>query len=362
MKIVHITEAFGGGVFTILVDVINKMVEAGHDVHLVYSKRPQTPQNYQDYFADSVNLHELPMKSAISLKEDWRSAQKLKQLVNDINPDIIHLHSSKAGAIGRWAMGNGQYPLFYTPHGLAFLRKDVPQIKQWSFKAFEMVLHSFFGGEIIACSKGEEKAMKNILPLRRNKVLTVENAVPQKLITVKKWPHQPQKRLKIGTLGRISYQKNPTLFIAIAKDLKVNYDFIWIGGGEELQETKMREVGINVTGWCEREKGLQHLADLDIYIQTSLWEGMPVAIIEAMLTGLPVIANDVIGNRDVLNIGQTGFIAKSKSDFVESIQNLSNNKTLRQKVGQEAREVAKQRFSLDRMVKELLEVYSSALS
>jgi len=119
----------------------------------------------------------------------------------------------------------------------------------------------------------------------------------------------------------------------------------------------LEAAGVDVTGWQERDKALDRLADLDVYVQTSLWEGMPIAVIEAQVAGIPAVVTDVVGNRDVVEDGVTGFVVANPREMYERVAQLSKDPDLRYKMGAEARRRARIRFSLDRMVGDLIGAY-----
>lgn len=98
----------------------------------------------------------------------------------------------------------------------------------------------------------------------------------------------------------------------------------------------------------------------NICVQTSLWEGMPITVIEAMVAGIPVVVTDVVGNRDVVAPGESGFVAQDEDELAYYVEKLVKNPVLRQEMGRCAREIAIKRFSLDRLIKELVEIYHTA--
>ena len=136
-KILYIVEAMGGGIFTYIVDLANELVNE-FDIYIAYAVRPQTPSNYKSYFNKKIHLIEVknfcreinPQKEIAALKE-------VKKIYNKIKPDVIHLHSSKAGAIGRIAFDGNKIPLFYTPHGYSFLMENYNPLKRYIFKMIE---------------------------------------------------------------------------------------------------------------------------------------------------------------------------------------------------------------------------------
>ena len=111
-KILYIVEAMGGGVFTYIVDLANELVDT-YDMYIAYAVRKQTPSNYKDYFDKRIHLIEVKnFGRAINPVKDFASLFEVKRIASEINPDVIHLHSSKAGVIGRIAF-NGKIATVY---------------------------------------------------------------------------------------------------------------------------------------------------------------------------------------------------------------------------------------------------------
>ena len=106
-RILMVCEAFGGGVFTYVSQLCNDMVDE-FDVYLAYSLRPQTPKNYTDFLDQRVHLIEMEnvgVKGLTNLKSDIAAIKELRQIEKDVQPDVIHLHSSVAGGLGRLPKG-----------------------------------------------------------------------------------------------------------------------------------------------------------------------------------------------------------------------------------------------------------------
>ena len=120
-KILYIVEAMGGGVFTYIVDLANELVNS-YDMYIAYAVRKQTPENYKDYFDKRIHLIEVKnFGRAIDPAKDIAAFFEVKKIVAEIKPDVIHLHSSKAGAIGRVAF-NGKIPA----NSFRIISKTVP--------------------------------------------------------------------------------------------------------------------------------------------------------------------------------------------------------------------------------------------
>ncbi len=356
--ILHVVEAFGGGVFASVTQTCNGLARLGYEVHLAYSERPETPQPVSAYLNPGVTLHAVPMTRNISPSRDLRGLLRLMILFRRLRPDIIHLHSSKAGFLGRvaaWFVGY-QDRVFYSPRGLAFLQQNESGLQRELYRLLEW-LGLRFGGTVIACSRSEFQEIET--HLRSGRVALVENAVDTAIVVPRGSEHGSQCR--IGTAGRIAPQKNPEMFLRVVADIaQPNVEFIWIGGGDSSDMKALQQAGVATTGWLTRERALDELATLDIYVQTSLWEGMPIVVIEAMVAGIPAVVTDVVGNRDVVDHGHTGFVARDQHEMVEYLRQLIHDPLLRQTMGQEARRRALHRFSLDRMLAELVALYRAA--
>ena len=127
----------------------------------------------------------------------------------------------------------------------------------------------------------------------------------------------------VFTLGRICNQKNPVLFNKIAEAMP-DIHFIWIGDGELRNE--LSASNIEISGWMNRKEALKKALAADMFILTSLWEGLPMSLLEAMYMKKPCVVSDVIGNHDVIHNGNNGFVCNAVSEFVASIRIVKDGK------------------------------------
>lgn len=349
--IVHVVESFGAGVLSIIAEIANQQVKDGCQVSLIYSLREETPKDWQTLFDKAIQCHYVSMQRAINPILDVIGSLQLIRLFYQLRPNIVHLHSSKAGAIGRFAaLFYPRAAYFFSPHGLSFLHGS--NVVSRALYLFLEKLLNLLPGQFIACSASEAQLIKKHIT---SDVEIVENAVSAKPILVKSEINQ---KLRIGMVGRISPQKSPETFAAIARACQnLPVEFIWVGAGDPKSEQLLRQSRVSVTGWLERKKVLEMLASLDIYLQTSLWEGMPVAVIEAMLAGLPTIVRSVGGNTDVVLPGKTGFFANNEEDFIKLIHLFLQNQGRILTMGQMGREHALRYFSIENMTQKLYQVY-----
>ena len=358
-KVVHIVEALGGGVYTYFKALshffgnINDEVET----YIIYSgnRGEIDPLKIKEEFSSDINLIEIPMTREFSLTKDTRSTIQLIKTLKHINADIIHLHSSKAGVLGR--ISNFQFKkkniVYYTPHGYYFLRTDISKFKRVTYRYIESKLNYFFDTTTIACGDTEHEIASEI-----GKSALIRNGVNIKNIS--KYYKTPQNiRLTVGTVGRITEIKDPQVFNNIALRYP-NYDFIWIGDGH------LRKIitapNIKVTGWLFNEtEVLKQLGLIDIYLQTSSMEGLPIAILEAMALKKPVIATNIIGNKDIVLHNETGFLFEEINDTLDTYFAALENKDTRLKMGENGFIRCENLFDINKNFNDLYLLYKKDL-
>lgn len=353
MKIVHITECLAGGVLTFIRNLTSALADDEHI--LIYSDRDNTPDHVEELFGKNVKL--VYWKNAgreISAVQDTKALFELISLLKPYkDADVVQLHSSKAGFLGRVACRLlGFKNVFYLPHGLSFAREDVSAKKKRFYITLEKIGNAFCG-DYIACSESE-KAL-----LEKNGIYNVH--VINNGIAVN--PEKPTYRrfsypLVVGTTGRLTYQKNPAIFDEIAGAFKDDdrVRFVWIGGGE-MSDAIHKRKNIEVTGWLTPEEVQEKLKEVDLYMSTALWEGLPYSVIEAMNLGKPLLLSKCIGNVDLVKNNVNGYIFESKKAAVDYIKWLLDNPKELIEKGKESYQIVVNGFSLNVMVEKYTQLY-----
>lgn len=363
MRILHITESLGGGVAHSLSQLAKAQAADGHQVLVVHSVRPDTPVDLlPGLYPAPIDRRMLPMVTAIAPIADLRALGQIYALLKTESPDVVHLHSSKAGVLGRIAalLQGKRHRVFYSPRGFAFLREDVSSAKRKLFLNLERFA-SKLGGTVVGCSGTEADLARS--EVGHVRTCLVENSVDLTAVPVA--TGSIDGRVRVVTSGRICYQKAPWRFRDLAlRVADLSADFVWLGDGDmndSLQVDGSLPENIRIAGWLPRVGVYAELATADIFVLPSLWEGMPLALIEAQAAGLPAVVSDVVGNRDVVIDGETGFVCKTDADLLQKTRLLIQDPGLRQKMGQGAREMAAKRFSVERMHAEMMAVYNEAI-
>jgi glycosyltransferase involved in cell wall biosynthesis len=309
LKVLHVVEAFGGGLYTFFESLTSRQANS-FEVYVAYGIRPFTHKNFKQCFDSRIQWIEVRnFQRAIGIK-DIKAFFELRRIVREVRPDIIHLHSSKAGFLGRWAFHDKRYKIFYTPHGYSFLMKEENRLKRYLYWLIE-----YFSAQrkavTVACGEGEYKeALKlssscvyvnNGINICRLKPFVIESQVLSPVVC---------------TSGRIIFQKNPKLFNEIAC-LLPDVKFIWIGDGELRQV--LTAGNIEITGWVDPERTVSLQKKAGFFILTSLWEGLPLSLLEAMYLKKVCLVSDVAGSREVIKNGRNGFICRTAEEYVSQI-------------------------------------------
>lgn len=354
VKLFHVVEAFGGGVFSLMSEIIKFSDTSVFDITIVHSLRRETPPNYRDFFPAEVKLIYLPMVREISPSSDFKALLALFRIFVKERPDVIHLHSSKAGILGRIAARlAGRKKLFYSAHGFSFLRTDVSPGKRRLYFVFEAIT-SLFGKSIVALSTDELKYARKL----SRKTVLIPNGVDLDLIAGINAPDANGDNVKIGISGRITAARAPKTFCKIASALSSKtVKFIWIGDGELRDAVEKTCAEVEISGWKSRPESIRLVSDLDIYVQTSLWEGMPVSVLEAMALGKPIVASNIVGNRDLVIHGRNGYLAETEEDFVRYVRVLAEDPGLRKRMGEESRRLAYEKYDIRKIVKQYEALY-----
>ncbi|GAU03427.1 glycosyltransferase [Burkholderia stabilis] len=350
MRIVQIVESSATGTLSIVRLISNRFASLGHDVHVIYSRRPETPAALHALFDARVVLHCVKMTRI----RDLPSIVTLRRMLVRLQPDVVHLHSSRAGFLGRLAAVRTLRAtrFFYSPHCIAFMRRDLSAAARYLFVVLERIA-SIRQCLYIACSASEVHAIRSRLT---QPVELVENAIDHR--TTAPGRYAATGRCEIVTVGGIRAQKNPRLFAEIARRMRDSrVHFKWIGDGDERARLELAAAGVQITGWLAPDAVAMQLASADIYLSTSSWEGMPISVIEAMACGLPVVATRCAGNVDVVDPPCIGVLFDNADEAVATLGRLAGDPTACATIGAAARSAARRRFDDARFVRQLDALY-----
>lgn len=313
-KILMVVEALGGGVFTYVSQLANDMCN-DFEVYIAYAVRTQTPKNYKDFFDSKIKMIEIKNFGQLNnLGTVVNTVKELRRIEDDIKPDIIHLHSSIAGGIGRIAFNGKRNTVVYTPHGYNYLMVGEKTLKGKFYKIIEWILGKKNCITLTCCKSEDEEAKKF-----SKKTTYIETGVNIKELSESLDGIIPVKsdKFTVFTLGRACYQKQPKLFNDIAK-LVPEARFVWIGSGE--LENELTAPNIEITGWKSRGEALAMSKGADIFILCSLGEAIAMSLIEEMYIGKLCLVSNAVGNKSVINDGVNGYVCEKAEDYAKCIK------------------------------------------
>ncbi|MDB4427362.1 glycosyltransferase [Porticoccaceae bacterium] len=340
-KVCFLVESFSGGVFNLIKDAIKTLQdEYGLEFTfcIIYSVRADTPDLFEQHF-DGVEFIHVQMGSSAFKKSDLGVILKLRHLF--LKQDVIHMHSSRAGFLGRLALATLRIRprSYYSPHGFAFLRMDFSSAKRWLIWCVEYVLSKISGTGLIASGQTEYNLALKIS--KHTFLVTNGIHVPDHFsntrVPIGK-PLSPDFFRVVGS-GRNCMQKDPDFFVCVAKQFKDKFiDFTWIG---DLNNADY------ATGWISRDEVFNHLNSGDIYLATSLWEGLPLNGLEAMHLKLPLLVRRTSSFVDLVDHGVNGYIFDTVSDAVSHIKYLSDNPSLVVSMGESSKKIVLSKFGIE---------------
>ncbi len=297
--------------------------------------------------------------------QDIKAFLQIRRTLKRVNPDIVSCHSSKAGLVGRLACFSLGIPVIFTAHGWAFT-DNVPQPHRTLYKLIEK-FGGFLSSHVITVSQfDKELALKNhIIPER--KITAIHNGMPDIPYAAPKG-QDLTKIVRLVMIARFGAQKDhETLVHALGKIKDLNWTLDLVGGGDNSQIVPLvQTLGLDekVRFLGEQEDIPTYLSNADIYCLISHWEGFPRSILEAMRTGLPVIATNVAGVKESVLDGKTGYCVPHKNSDVlaEKLKYLIENPSIIKSMGEAGRKEFEAHFTFDKMAYKTLNIYENILS
>ncbi|MBL7069179.1 MAG: glycosyltransferase family 4 protein [Candidatus Omnitrophica bacterium] len=260
------------------------------------------------------------LKRSINPVDDIKVFFKLYNYIRKERFDIVHTHSPKASILGRWAAYSaGVKNIIYTVHGWPF-HKFMPRALYWFFLFLER-LTANITKKIIVVSKGDLKIGIDRRIAPEGRIILIHYGVDIKMLD-DIYKRRKKRRLNdmIINISSLKRQKGLSYFLKSAKsisDKNGNPQFFIIGDGP-LRQSLERDVEkeglgdrVNIEGWVGDISGL--LSNASILMLTSLWEGLPLCVIEAALAGVPMVVTDTGGSLDIVANNRNGIVVRPGS-------------------------------------------------
>jgi len=350
-----------GGAQMHVKDIAKQLQDDGHKVSVLFGQK--------GVFSELLDSLGIPydvmddLVREINMVQDIKALKSIVKKIKGTQPDIIVLHSSKTGILGRIAAKITATPVVFTAHGWAFTEGVSPRkriLYRWIEK-FGM----YFSDRVITVSHYDKQlALKNGVGSDK-KIVTIQNGI-----------HDIDKicfsspELSPPTIIMVARFQKPKDHISLIKALYQLKDLEWnlqlVGEDGGLQESV--KALVTQLKMEERIKFLGNRPDVDsllsdaqVFVLSSFWEGLPLSILEAMRAGLPVIASNAGGVKEAVIDGKTGFIVNDFNELVKSLKALILSPKRREEMGTAGRERYVRDFTFNKMYDATYHVYQEVI-
>lgn len=365
MRILHITKKYPnalGGDAIVVQNLEEQQKKNGHEVFIlttncddIINKKDLIKFGLKD---TPANLDNITIKRFISLINLFF---KSFSLIKELHPDIVHSHSVDMGYIMSFACRKYNTPLIETYHAGSFNDKKYPLTKRLLDK-FLFKISKF--NKIIVLGKN---LLKDFKREKINGAIYIPNGVNQTNILHRK---NKSKKIRFIFVGRLEDQKGLEYLIDAVNEvvkLNKNFEILLIGEGSKKEELRKKINNLklknyfNFLGSKSNKEVIRSYSTSDIFILPSLWEGLPLTLLEALASGLPVITTDVGGISDICTDNENALIIPPKNtrEIKDAMIRLINNPRLRKQLGENGRQLVKNKYSWEKINSQIEDVYRS---
>lgn len=392
-KILRIINRFNLGGPTYNAAYLSKYMTSDFETMLIGGEKDKSEAN-SEFIINSLGLdaNVLPeMKREINFTKDVAAYYKLKKIIHDFKPDIVHTHASKAGALGRWAAHSCEVPvIIHTFHGHVF-DAYFGNTQANFYKLLERKLAKI-STKIIAISENQKQDLVykyNICPDEKVEIIKLgfdlerfQHNNDEKRLDFRSKYLIKDYEIAIALTGRIVPVKNHNLFLnAIAQLSKLStrkLRFFIVGDGEDRQKVEEKAKLLNIdfvdfnteprpalltfTSWIKDVDVVN--AGIDIVALTSLNEGTPVSLIEAQASGKPIVSTNVGGISNVVIENKTALLSESNNvhQLTHNLLSLIENDDLRNKMSNQGIDFVMEKFHYSRLISETADLYHYLLA
>lgn len=384
IRVLRIINRFNIGGPTYNATFLTAFLDEKYETKLV-GGLPEPGESDSLYILDKYGVEPCLIEELVrtpNLKSDRAAYKKIKEIIREYKPHIVHTHASKAGALGRKAAKACKVPVIvHTFHGHVF-HSYFGKLKTNLFKGIErnlakktdaiVAISQIQKDELVKQHKIAKEQKVKVVPLGFDLLPFHEKRIKERA-SVRAEYDIDEDEVAIAIVGRLALIKNHDFFFDVMKEVfaqtskKVKCFIVGDGPEKDHVLARAEEVdGINgnqviFTSWI-KDIG-RFNAGMDVICLTSKNEGTPVSLIEAQAGGIPVVSTDVGGVKDIVDDGKTGFIVPKgdKDLFVERVLELVENEKKRELLSQNGWAFVKDKFHYTTLVGNIEKLYSELL-
>lgn len=290
MKIIHLVEAWTGGISTYVSTLIEHQILRGYEVEIIAditSKEDMMRIRCKKHFYTAY-------RSPLGI---LKTTSELRKILNAATLDILHCHSTFPGIYARLPSRNNRYKIIYTPHGWSFLKKDSNKLKNKIYGQIEKYLSK--STTKIICMSLEEIRAATENGISLNRIKLIYTGIPNKPINI---PTNETAKIRIGFFGRLDYQKGFDLLLNSAESLNENLEVHIFGDSIREKSRPVQNARFIYHGWISQENIHNAMQEMDAIIIPSRWEGFALTPLEAMRAGkLVIISNETSLSESVIH-------------------------------------------------------------
>jgi len=391
-RVLRIINRFNLGGPTYNAAYLTKYLDSKYETLLVGGAKDPTEAN-SDFIVHNLGIKPVivpEMQRAISIQQDWIAYHKIKKIIKDFNPDIVHTHASKAGALGRLAAHHTGVPvILHTFHGHVF-DAYFGSAQANVYKMVERVMAKY-STQIIAISEQQKDDLVNkyrICPAEKVEIIKLgfdlskfqDNQEEKRTYFRQKYQIDDDE-IAIAITGRLVPIKNHSMFVDVVKRVLIQTNkkvrFFIVGDGEERLNIEHKLMDNNIA-FCDALKEITPKpvtftswqkdvdvvnAGVDVVVLTSLSEGTPVSLIEAQASNKPIVTTNVGGISNIVLPDKTALLAETDDSetFANHLLSIIENQQLRFEMSQYGWDFVRDKFHYTRLVNEMDALYTKLL-